>query len=155
MPDPKPCGGAHRDVKKHNKALHDAGHPRRESNHVPPKSVYAGTPYAGTGEDDMPAHSILYEDHRVSKGAAGDGATSTGSSSISVQYRSNVKQHMLNGEFYKAMIEDINDLKNTHGIDRSFYNVGLKDAADHARAIGLIATDDQLEWVKNKIDGFF
>lgn len=135
MPDPHPFGGAHTNVQAHNKGLT----PKRESNHVPPKSVYAGSPYAGTvTEGKMPAHSILYTDHRVDKGAVGDGATSTGSSHTAQQYRRELQALMNAGNFAEAMVYDIRDLQNTHGIDFTYYNEGLGQAALYAKTVGLI-----------------
>ncbi|MFT7186199.1 MAG: hypothetical protein ACI84K_001592 [Pseudohongiellaceae bacterium] len=135
MTDPHPFGGPHTSVQAHNKGRI----PKRESNHVPPKSVYEGSPYAGdVSEGKMPAHSILYTDHRVDKGAAGDGATGTGSSHVAKQYRLELKALMNAGKFAEAMAYDIRDLQNTHGIDFSYYNKGLGQTANYARETGLI-----------------
>ena len=155
MPDPHPFGGAHTHVQQHNRALHQNGGARRESNHVPPKSVYLGTPYAHIHENHMPAHSILYDDHRVGKGKAGDGATSTGSSIISRSYRADLKAHMMAGRFYLAMKQDIIDLQNTHGLDFDYYTDGLLAAAWYARQQGLITSDDELREVNNQIASRF
>lgn len=151
MPDPYPKGGAHRDVQKHNLPLNKKGE-KRESNHVPPKSVYVG-PYATWKEDDMPAHSIRYDDHRVGKGRAGDGATSTGSSDISKEYRKVMMTLMAAGKFADAMIYDIRDLQNTHGIEFTYYNDGLAEAATYALSVGLLTSDYEYHAVLNQIYG--
>ena len=54
MSDNYPFGNKHSEVQKHNKALHDQNLPKRESNHVPPKSVYTDD-YEGLHENHMPA----------------------------------------------------------------------------------------------------
>jgi hypothetical protein len=149
MSDPHPFGGAHTNVQAHNKGRI----PKRESNHVPPKSVYAGSPYADVvSEGKMPAHSILYDDHRVSRGAAGDGATSTGSSAISKQYRLELQALMNAGNFAEAMAYDIKDLQNTHDIDFAYYNEGLGLAAQYALDQGLI-NENGYQIVINQIFG--
>lgn len=137
--DPVSMGGRHGTVKAHS-ALG-----ARESNHVPPKNVYHGTPYAWVAEDNMPAHSIPYYDHRTPRGRVGGAATSTGSSHISRGYRDVLRQYMAVGEFWKAMMIDINDLLNTHGLNRDWHVPGLLQAAQYARQAGLIADDDQLQ----------
>ncbi len=139
--DPVSVGGRHGTVKGHS------ARGVRESNHVPPKNVYRGTPYAGVAEDNMPAHSLLYRDHRTPRGRVGGAATSTGSSDVSRGYRDVLRQYMNAGEFWKAMMIDINDVLNTHGLNRDWHIPGLMAAAQYARDSGLLNNEDELHAV--------
>lgn len=136
--DPVSVGGRHGDVKQHS------GKFVRESNHVPPKDVYHGTPYAWVPENNMPAHSLPYRDHRTPRGRVGGAATSTGSSHVSRGYRTVLRNYMGAGEFWKAMMIDINDILNTHELNRDWHIPGLLQAAQYARDYGLITNNDEL-----------
>ncbi len=105
--DPVAVGGSYR----HARTYSQRG--VREADHTPPKSTYAGTPYAGTSEGDMPAVSVGYDVHRDGQGGAGGGVSTTGSSTVVRRFRNEaIHDRMRAHDFEGAMIASFNDQRN-------------------------------------------
>lgn len=145
----KSVGGRHGSVKAYSKQF------EAESNHTPPKDVYKGSPYSLIVEDDMPAMSMLFYHHRnpssksatVSKELDGPsfllgGASSTGGSGVNKGWGAELSVYMMNGEFYKAMAQDIKDILNTVHPNYALYQEALGQAAMYARKFFFTRSDN-------------
>lgn len=107
----------------------------RESNHVPPTSVYANTPYAAAfpTTDSRPAHIMPREEHRARAGSFGiGGAPSSGSSETAQKHRSELVELMKEGKFDEAFILDMRFTRGAaiqNGHEWTIWNRGFLQAA--------------------------
>ena len=145
--NPQIVGGLHRDVKQQSQQG------VWESNHIPPNASYYNTPYATIPEDERPAVSMRFYNHRNARGMLG-GASSTGGSGVHSAWAAGLQKYMAAGQFYVAMAIDVMDVMNTTAPNRTYYKDGLIAAAQAAYAKKLM-DENGLAIVLGVIDGSY
>jgi hypothetical protein len=130
-----PFGGSYDIVAAGNKQVRSDAY--LEANHSPPCDAYTGTPYASSSYGSRPAHAMLFYHHRAPRGSTG-GLTSTGGSSFNKPWAEILREHMLRGDFARAMYLDFNDILATTTPNRGYYALALHRSALYARYAGFI-----------------